>query len=73
VVGETTAGGAHPTKLEPIDDHFAVAVPFARSRSPITRTNWQGTGVEPDRKVPAGQALDVALKMAIEEVGKDRQ
>lgn len=72
LVGETTPGGAHPTELKPIDDHFSVAVPFARSMNPITRTNWEGTGVEPDVKVPADQALDVAVKLAIEAIGKDR-
>jgi hypothetical protein len=30
----------------------------------MTETNWQGTGVEPDVKVPADQALEVALKLA---------
>jgi hypothetical protein len=73
LVGETTGGGAHPTRLEPIDEHFSVAVPFARSRSPITHTNWEGTGVEPDVKVPADQALDAALKLAIEATAKSGQ
>jgi hypothetical protein len=50
--------------VKPIDARFSVAVPFARSISPITRTNWQGTGIEPDVKVAADQALDVALKLA---------
>jgi len=32
--------------------------------NPITKTNWEGTGVEPDIKVPAADALDEALKLA---------
>lgn len=72
LVGETTAGGAHMTKREAIDDHFFVAVPFVRSISPITKTNWQGKGVEPDVEVAADQALDVALKLAAEEIDKNR-
>jgi C-terminal processing protease CtpA/Prc len=32
--------------------------------NPITKTNWEGTGVEPDIKVPAADALDEALKRA---------
>jgi hypothetical protein len=70
LVGETTGGGAHPIRLQPLDDHFSVAVPFARSLNPITKTDWEGTGVEPDVKVPADQALDVALKLAAEKISK---
>jgi hypothetical protein len=47
-------------------------VPFARSVNAITKANWEGTGVEPDVKVAADQALDVALKVAGEEISKQR-
>jgi len=72
LVGETTLGGAHMIELKPIDEHFSVAGPSARSISPITKTNWQGTGVEPNVKVTADQAFDVALKLAAEEISKNR-
>jgi retinol-binding protein 3 len=68
IVGETTGGGAHPVTGHRIDDHFLIGVPFARAVNPITKTNWEGTGVEPDVKVPAGDALEVAKKMAAEQV-----
>ena len=45
-----------------------IGVPFARAVNPISKTNWEGTGVEPDVKVPAGDALDVAKKMAAEQI-----
>jgi hypothetical protein len=47
-------------------------VPFGQSISPITKGNWEGTGVEPDVKVAADQALDVALKLAAEEIERKR-
>jgi C-terminal processing protease CtpA/Prc len=72
LIGETTLGGAHETKIEPIDAYFSVSVPFARSISPITGTNWEGTGIEPDVNVAADEALDVALKLAAEEISKNR-
>lgn len=68
IVGETTGGGAHPVSGHPIDEHFMIGVPFARAINPITRTNWEGVGVEPDVKVPAGDALATALKLAREGV-----
>ena len=35
-----------------------------RAINPISKTNWEGTGVEPDVKVPAVEALEVAKKLA---------
>jgi C-terminal processing protease CtpA/Prc len=72
IVGETTGGGAHPVDGHRLDDHFMIGVPFARAVNPISKTNWEGTGVEPDVKVPADQALDVARKMAEEQLRKDK-
>ena len=64
IVGEVTGGGAHPVAPHRIHRHFMIGVPFARAINPITKTNWEGTGVEPDVAVPAAQALEAALKLA---------
>jgi hypothetical protein len=64
LIGETTGGGAHPGGPRRLDDHFSIRVPTGRSISPITHTDWEGTGVEPDIKVPAADALTEALKRA---------
>jgi hypothetical protein len=73
VVGETTGGGAHPGGGFPINDHFIMFVPTGRAINPITKTNWEGTGVSPDVAVPADQALEKALELAIRrlEASKD--
>jgi hypothetical protein len=68
IVGEVTGGGAHPTQGHRLDDHFQIDVPFARGVNPITKTNWEGTGVEPDVKVDASQALEIATKLASERI-----
>jgi hypothetical protein len=61
IVGETTAGGAHPYDTVRVDDHFSFEVPFARSINPVTHGDWEGTGVAPDEKVSASEALARAL------------
>lgn len=68
IVGETTGGGAHPVSGHPVGDYFMVGVPFAKSLDPVTKTNWEGTGVEPDVKVPADDALATAEKLAGEKI-----
>jgi hypothetical protein len=72
VVGEVTGGGAHLNAFERIDDRFTISVPYGRPIDPITKTSWEGTGVIPDVKVPAAQALDVAEKLAAAELAKRR-
>ena len=68
VIGETTGGGAHPTRPFPISAAVHIAIPFARSINPVTGTNWQGTGVVPDVRVPQEQAYDVAYATALRHV-----
>jgi hypothetical protein len=68
VIGETTGGGAHPTRGFPIGDAMAIMVPIARSINPVTGTNWQGTGVIPDIAVPEAEAYDVAYGKALRHV-----
>jgi len=68
VIGETTGGGAHPTRVFPISHAVNIAVPFARSVNPVTGTNWQGTGVVPDVAVPEAEARDVAYARALRHV-----
>ena len=68
IVGETTGGGAHPVRGHQITEHFGIGVPFARAINPVTHTDWEGTGVEPDVKVGAPQALEVAIKLASEHI-----
>jgi len=67
-IGETTGGGAHPTEAMIVQDKFILRVPFARAVNPVSKTNWEGTGVVPDIQVPAAQAFDRAYQLAIEKL-----
>lgn len=74
IVGETTGGGAHPVRGIPAGDHFTIGVPNGRPINPVTKGDWEGTGVEPDVKVSAADALTTAQKLAAEKLaGKDGQ
>lgn len=73
IVGETTGGGAHPGGIHRLDDHFSVFVPSGRAINPITKTNWEGTGVVPDVAVPADLALKTAYLAALEKAAERRK
>jgi C-terminal processing protease CtpA/Prc len=64
VVGERTRGGAHPVEGFRIRPHLQATIPIARSLSPVSGGNWEGTGVLPDVPVAAGEALDAACLRA---------
>jgi hypothetical protein len=64
LIGETTGGTAHSAVFHRIDDHFAIAIPEAKAINPFATPDWQGTGVEPDVKVKAADALSTAEKLA---------
>jgi hypothetical protein len=68
IIGERTGGGAHPGGPEPIVDKFAVWVPSGRAINPITKTNWEGTGVRPDVETSADLALKTAHVEALRKV-----
>jgi hypothetical protein len=62
LVGELTGGGANPTGPAPLGNGFIASIPFGRAENPVTKTNWEGHGVDPDVAAPAADALKVALE-----------
>lgn len=64
IVGEKTGGGAHPVRNVRIDDRVVVGVPFMRACNPISKTNWEGVGIQPDVATKADEALDRAVELA---------
>ena len=70
IVGETTGGGAHPGGMRIVNDGFLVWVPTGRAVNPISKTNWEGTGVSPDVAVARDKALEKARALALEKMIK---
>ena len=62
LVGETTGGGANPGQSVSIGHGVMAFIPTGRAESPVTGSNWEGRGVQPDLKVPAADALAAALR-----------
>jgi hypothetical protein len=66
IIGETTIGAAHPVNVEIVQEHFKVRIPYGRPINPITKENWETTGVEPHISVPQEEALMTAHIHALE-------
>ncbi|MGW1115874.1 S41 family peptidase [Streptomyces tanashiensis] len=65
VVGERTRGGAHPCKGWTVHPHLEATIPVGRAVNPVSGTNWEGTGVQPDVACAAADSLDHAHSLAL--------
>jgi hypothetical protein len=68
LVGAATGGGAHPGTARRLGDHFAAMVPTGRSISPVTHTDWEGVGVQPDVTIDPEHALEKAQALYLTEL-----
>jgi hypothetical protein len=68
IIGETTGGGANPGDFFPLAAGLGMFIPTGRAINPVTGKNWEGTGVEPDKKVPAADAYNVAYREALQKI-----
>jgi C-terminal processing protease CtpA/Prc len=68
ILGENTWGGANPGGNVRLNDHFMAFIPVGMARNPITKTNWEGTGVTPDIKCDPKESLKLAQIMAIKKL-----
>jgi hypothetical protein len=68
VVGEATGGGAHPIQPFRIGTNLIAVIPVGRSINPITKGDWEGSGVKPDVAIAADKALTKANALALRQV-----
>jgi hypothetical protein len=68
IVGETTGGAANPGGFESLGNGFGIFIPTGRAYSPVTKTNWEGTGIAPDVSTTAPEALLKAYELALAQV-----
>ena len=68
IVGERTRGGAHLPRGFVLDEQIEVAIPCGRAINPVTRSDWEGSGVLPNVPVTAAHALQVAYRAALDPI-----
>ncbi len=73
IVGETTKGAANPSEPKVLNENFLVLLPNHRPIDPVTGTNWEGVGIQPDIKVIADKAKETAHIYAIENITHQSQ
>ena len=66
VVGAPTAGGANPGGVVDLGGGLSIFISHGSPVNPITKRNWEGSGVIPDRVVEVKDAQSVAYELALE-------
>ena len=68
LVGDHTGGGANPVQPASLGQGLVLFNPTGRAINPITKTNWEHVGVQPDIAVPAADAFKAAYAAALKAV-----
>lgn len=72
IVGEKTRGAAHPARNYSLPSlNLSLSIPYGRAINPVTGTNWEGVGVEPDIRVESPKAFHVAYLDALESLKRE--
>lgn len=66
IVGEKTNGSAHLGASFRLHKNFEAFIPIGYPINPISNSNWEGVGVEPDVNIPQEKALDTGYGFALE-------
>jgi tetratricopeptide (TPR) repeat protein len=64
LIGQTSAGGANPGGTRGINEHLSVFIPTGRAINPITNTNWEGVGVQPEIQTKKEETLEQVCILA---------
>lgn len=76
IVGEKTAGGAHPIDRKVLPNGFSVTIPFGEVKDPITNLDFEGKGVLPDVLCKSEEAVNTSHLLALQKLllkNKDSQ
>ncbi len=66
IVGGVTAGAAHSARRGLLAHGFVANIPMARVVHPVSQTNWERVGVQPDVAVDPTDALTMAHRLALD-------
>jgi len=70
LVGSKTVGAANNNTLLPIAPNFILSISYGRPVHPISKTNWEGVGVDPSIPASPTQALEVAHSLALQRLSE---
>lgn len=67
IIGQSSAGAAHAIDFMEVNDNYLIQLPISRSIHPVTKIDWEGTGVIPNIITSNNEALKTAHLKALNE------
>ena len=67
IIGQTSAGAAHAIDFMEVNDNYLIQLPISRNIHPVTKSDWEGTGVVPNIMTSSHEALKTAHLIALNE------
>jgi hypothetical protein len=68
LIGEKTDGGANAGASYRLHAHFEAFIPIGRTIDPLSGTNWEGCGIQPDILISGEQSLNLAYRLALQSI-----
>jgi retinol-binding protein 3 len=73
IIGETTGGGANPNNFFAVNDKIVLSSAIGQSINPVSKTNWEVTGVAPDIASDKSEALNLAKIEALNKIAEKKE
>ncbi|MBF4515952.1 S41 family peptidase [Flavobacterium sp. ANB] len=70
IIGEKTAGGAHPIDRKILPHGFSVNIPFGEVKDPVTNLDFEGKGILPDVLCKSEEAINTSHLLALEKLSQ---
>ena len=64
VIGSNTAGAGNIAGPYPLGSDYIITIPVGKIVDPLTKTGWEGTGVQPNIETGSEDPLEVAKSLA---------
>lgn len=64
IIGNTTAGAGNISGPYPLDKEYIITIPVGKITDPLTKTGWEGIGVQPNIETTNKDPLEKAKELA---------
>lgn len=72
IVGQPSAGAAHRNTYFHLPHNFKISISTAAPINPVTKGNWEGTGVQPDFVVKPENTKEKAIEFILTDLNKKK-
>ncbi|MEL7122671.1 MAG: nuclear transport factor 2 family protein, partial [Bacteroidota bacterium] len=73
IIGENTSGAGYGARSHRLNDRFSIFISSSTERDPVTKKEFQFTGITPDVKAKSSEALEVGIQLALKDINQSKK